>query len=61
MGYRFSPNFYMDLAWVYRLNNADAYAFSNTYSSRQAVDVFSAPAKLNTKSTRLALTLGYKF
>ena len=59
-GYRFTPNFYMDLAYIYRYNRANAYAFSNTYSNR-AVDVYTAPAKLVTKSTRLALTLGYKF
>ena len=61
LGYRFSQNFYMDLACVYRYNQSDAYAFSNTYSNRQTVDIHSTPAKLITKSTRFALTLGYKF
>ena len=60
VGFRFSPNFYMDMTWVYRYNNSNAYAFSNTYN-RSTVDVYSTPAKLLTKTTRLALTLGYKF
>jgi hypothetical protein len=55
LGYRFTPNFYMDLACVYKTNEAKAYAFSRT------VDVTSEPASLKNKSTRLALTLGYKF
>ena len=61
LGYRFSPNFYMDLACVYRANNALAYAFSNTYSSSKATDVFSAPANLKNRATRFVLTFGYKF
>ena len=61
VGFRFNPNLYMDLAWVYRYNNSNAYAFSNTYSNSSAIDVFSTPAQLLTKTTRLALTLGYKF
>ncbi len=61
IGYRFTPNFFMDLAWVYRYNNSDAYAFSNTYDRNNKVDVFAPPAKLQTNSTRLALTIGLKF
>ena len=61
LGYRFTPNFYMDLACVSRTNNADAYAFSNTYSNRASADVVSKAAKLKTQTTRLALTFGYKF
>jgi len=53
----------MDLACIYRYNSAHAYAFSNTYddSIDGNVEIFSEPAKLKTKSTRVALTLGYKF
>jgi len=61
LGYRFTPNFYMDLALIYRTNNAFAYAFSNTYSDRATVDIYTDPAKLKNKTTRFALTLGYKF
>ena len=61
VGYRFNQNFYTDLAWVYRLGRSDAYAFSNTYSRTGQVEVYSEPARLKTKMTRLVLTLGYKF
>ena len=61
VGYRFTPNFYMDLALVNRYNNSNAFAFSNAYANNSSVAIFSEPAKLITKTTRLALTLGYKF
>jgi len=60
-GYRFTPNFYLDLALVYRYNNSNAYVFSNTYTNASTVDVYSTPAELLTKTMRLAMTLGYKF
>jgi hypothetical protein len=63
-GYRFSPNFYLDMACVFRYNKSDAYAFSNTYYDEPDYDItpiYSAPAELITKSTRVILTLGYKF
>jgi hypothetical protein len=55
LGYRFTPNFYMDLACVYRHNSSRVYAFSNTS------EIPSTPATLKTESTHLALTFGYKF
>jgi long-subunit fatty acid transport protein len=61
LGYRFTPNFYMDLACIYRYNSSHAYAFSNTYTPKEEIDVYSEPGSLKTKTTRLALTLGYKF
>ena len=70
LGYRFTPNFYMDLACVYRVYKEDAYAFSSTYQAGvskleelldKGVVVKSDPASLKTKTTQVALTLGYKF
>jgi hypothetical protein len=61
LGYRFTPNFYMDLTCIYKMNEAKAYAFSNRYYEDDSVDVASTPASLKNKSTRLVLTLGYKF
>jgi hypothetical protein len=62
LGYRFTPNFYMDLACVYRYNDAKAYAFSNTNMFKDSIDpVESVPASLKTKTTHLTLTMGYKF
>jgi hypothetical protein len=63
-GYRFTPNFYMDMACVYRYHQSKAYAFSNLYHSDSSKDIHpvsSTPADLKTKSTRVLLTLGYKF
>jgi len=64
LGYRFTPNFYMDMAFVYGIHKADAYAFSNTYYSEPQYGiepVYSTPAALTTKKAQIALTLGYKF
>ena len=60
-GYRFTPNFYTDVACVYRYNDSKVYAFSNTYNRDEEVEVISEPASLKTKNTNLVLTLGYKF
>ena len=63
-GYRFTPNFYTDMACVYSYNNSSAYAFSNTYykdTDYGIEPIHSEPAKLTTKTARLILTLGYKF
>lgn len=64
LGYRFTPNFYMDLACIYRVQNEKLYPFSNTYWSYPDDDIApvpSNPAKVSAKTTRLALTFGYKF
>jgi long-subunit fatty acid transport protein len=60
-GYRFTPNFFMDVACIYRTNNVNAYAFSNTYSNNAQTEIFAEPAKLTTKNMRIAMTLGYRF
>lgn len=64
LGYRFTPNFYMDLACVYRQYKEDAYTFSKVIvednnGSRMLVD--SEAIGLKTNTTQVALTLGYKF
>ena len=64
LGYRFTPNFYIDLACIYRVQNEKLYPFSNTYWNDPAVGIYpvaSDPAKVSAKTTRLALTFGYKF
>lgn len=66
-GYRFTPNFYMDLACVYRMQKEDARAFSNIWLNENissGVDpsfVENPSATLKTNTTKVALTLGYKF
>lgn len=60
LGYRFTPNFYADLAYVYKEEKEDAYAFSHVvYDGETFLE--SEPATLKTKTSRVALTLGYKF
>ena len=63
-GYRFTPNFFIDMAFVLRNNNSKSYAFSNTFYLDEVYDIYpitSEPAKLTTNTTRLVLTAGYKF
>jgi hypothetical protein len=64
LGYRFTPNFYMDLACIYRIQDEKLYPFSgmgfddpNNYIEPVEAD----PIKISAKTTRLALTFGYKF
>ncbi|MCD8268209.1 MAG: outer membrane protein transport protein [Parabacteroides sp.] len=70
LGYRFTPNFYADLACVYRIYKEDVYAFPSTYQAGissinelldKGIVVKSDPASMKTKTTQVALTLGYKF
>ena len=62
LGYRFTPNFYADIACVYREYKEDAYAFPSTFIAKDgATFIKSDPASLKTKTTQVALTLGYKF
>ncbi len=59
-GYRFTPNFYTDLACVFTNFKEDVYAFSPMMEGSEAL-VISQPATMKTNTTRVALTLGYKF
>ncbi|MDR2498179.1 MAG: hypothetical protein LBD28_01925 [Tannerellaceae bacterium] len=61
LGYRFSPNFYLDLACVLTSQKENVYAFSNLYNNAGGILVESHPINLKTESTRIAVTLGYKF
>ena len=61
LGYRFTPRFYMDLACVYRVYKEDVYAFPSTFLSDGSSVVVSDPASMKSKTTQVALTLGYKF
>ena len=61
LGYRFTPNFYMDLACVYRMQKEEVYPFPHLIDSDKNVLVESVPATLKTNTTKVALTLGYKF
>lgn len=60
-GYRFTPQFYADIACVVKSFKDKAYSFSTVYSDAGGVLTQSNPASLKNTSTRVALTLGYKF
>ena len=60
-GYRFTPQFYVDVACVLKTLKEDAYAFSSIYSNEGEPLATAIPASMKTKTTRVALTLGYKF
>jgi len=61
LGYRFTPNIFMDFAYILREYSGKAYAYSSTYYTDYDFDVISTPASLKSNSTRLVLTMGYKF
>ena len=61
LGYRFTPRFYTDLAYVYQERNENIKLFSNIYDDNGDALVNSDPIALKTATSRFALTLGYKF
>jgi long-subunit fatty acid transport protein len=61
LGYRFTPNFYSDIACLFKTHKQDVYMFSRTFLDNGDLKVDSTPASLKTNTTRVALTLGYKF
>lgn len=60
LGYRFTPNFYADLTCVYQEYKEDAYVFSRIFNENKTY-LDSDAIALKTKTTKVALTLGYKF
>ena len=58
-GYRFTPSFYMDLACILRSQKEDLYAYPRVFE--QGYEIASTPSTLKTNTTRVALTVGYKF
>lgn len=60
LGYRFTPNFYADLACVFREYKEDAYTFSKVIVGDEVI-VDSDAIGLKTNTTQVALTVGYKF
>lgn len=61
LGYRFTPQFYLDLACVATTYKEDAYLFSTMYNANGTVRLQSDPATLKTNRTQTSLTVGYKF
>ncbi|MDR1335320.1 MAG: outer membrane protein transport protein [Tannerella sp.] len=61
LGYRFTPNFYMDLAYILRIQKESLYPFSSIYAESGAAELKIEPSNLSISTTRVALTFGYKF
>jgi long-subunit fatty acid transport protein len=61
LGYRFTPSFYIDLACVLKSQKEDLFAYSKIFDNAGKELIESQSASLKTSSTRVALTLGYKF
>lgn len=62
LGYRFTPNFYTDIACVFKTHKQDVYAFSSIPGDKPDEYLIKAePATMKTNTTKVALTLGYKF
>jgi len=57
LGYRFTPQFYVDLAFVSKTQTDDLYYFS----SMPDVGLISESVAYKNKSYRGLVTLGYKF
>ena len=63
-GYRFTPNFYVDMAFIYRVQKEKLYPFTNMnwdYPEYQIEPIRSEPADVSAKTNRFVMTLGYKF
>ena len=64
LGYRFTPNFYMDLACIYRTQQEQLHPFSDIPirdAARRLSPLTADVAKVDLKTTRMALTVGYRF
>lgn len=64
-GYRFTPQFYMDIACVYKTQKADLYPYSSMFIDPDYknldVEVISTPASMKNNLFKGLLTVGYKF
>ena len=62
LGYRFSRNFYADLAIVYKTQDDDLYAYPNVMNESGGGKFIDAePYKLTNNSIKGLITIGYKF
>jgi long-subunit fatty acid transport protein len=62
LGYRFSRNFFLDLAVVYKTQTDDLYPFPNLWTeNREELVIDATPFTLKNQSIRGLITLGYKF
>lgn len=60
LGYRFTPNFYVDLACTYNIQKEEVAPFPSLVSDNKIL-VQGTPGELTMNKTNIFLTLGYKF
>jgi long-subunit fatty acid transport protein len=60
-GYRFTRQFYMDVAFVYRNQTDKLYAYSPVWNEQNDISVDSKPISFKNNTFRSLLTMGYKF
>ena len=58
-GYRFTSNFYIDAAFLYKKQTNQLYTYSPIYN--EGLEVISFPSELKNDTYKVLLTLGYKF
>ncbi|GHV29970.1 hemin receptor [Bacteroidia bacterium] len=61
IGYRFTPQFYMDFALIYRTQQDELHFYSPLFNGDGSVYLASAPTKMANRSVKTLVTLGYKF
>jgi long-subunit fatty acid transport protein len=61
IGYRFTPSFYIDAAFVYRTQEDKLYYFPSNWTNDNELLLDSQPASFKNTSYKGLVTLGYKF
>ncbi len=61
LGYKFTPNFYIDLAFSFKFQDNDLYAFSPLFADDGRQILASTSSKFKNNTFKGLLTLGYKF
>jgi long-subunit fatty acid transport protein len=61
IGYRFTPNFYIDATLVYRTQKDDFYYFPSVIRPEGGFEVHSLPGSLTNTNYKVLVTAGYKF
>lgn len=61
VGYRFSRNFYLDFAVVYKTQKDDLYPYPNVFDDEGDKFIDASPFTLKNNNIKGLLTLGYKF
>ena len=61
IGYRFTPQFYMDVTFVYKTQKDDLYYFPSLWNNEGNFIVESTPATLTNNTYKGLVTFGYKF